>query len=285
MTDRIEGDVAALAAYYDEVVPTTERVGEAAADYEEALAAFRDAEPNDLGGPALLDLAEELRASIERLDRLDRVPGRFAAGLVDADRFDPRDGELSEWLAPGAQTGLLALRASGVADGLTKLTRPVIHLGRAAYHAPRRDEYALARRAALGPRPKSVLADARLQRRGASLKLSRPVLAGHRAHTRAAAAATRAARANAPLTQFAERVAAGPVGKVARGAGVGLAGVGVLASGWSAIDAAQEGKAGEAIAHTPGAAEGVSEVASAAVDALADGAASVSESLGSLAGA
>lgn len=92
MSDRVEGDPAALEAASEELEATRPGVREALEGYREALAAFRAAEPNDVGGPQLADLSWELEECEDEGARRDAVPRAFAQGLREADRFAAEAG-------------------------------------------------------------------------------------------------------------------------------------------------------------------------------------------------
>lgn len=99
--ERVWADVETLEAFEGEVAPTRQRLAEAAAEYQQALAAFRASEPNDLGGPQVVDLGEAVAGEVQRLEQLDQVPGRFAHPLRHADRW-----QADAWAAAScAQTG------------------------------------------------------------------------------------------------------------------------------------------------------------------------------------
>lgn len=135
MSDRIEGDPSALEALTDELLATLPGLGEAIHAHRQALASFRAAEPNDLGGPQLADLSAELDASVEDLERLDVVPRTFARGLVEADRFARETaGGAWSWTAdrftdPLWVTGTVVGLGFGSAAGIGRWsTRPNPHL-------------------------------------------------------------------------------------------------------------------------------------------------------------
>lgn len=100
MAERIEGSPSALDQLTEELRASVMPLAEAADEYRQALAAFRSAEPNDLGGPALPDLAAEIDHSLTVLEKLDIVPRTFAHGLRQADEFARAAGTAAwDWAA------------------------------------------------------------------------------------------------------------------------------------------------------------------------------------------